>query len=463
MRLKFVNHASFIVEGQGVRLICDPWLEGVVFNRGWDLLAKSRFDFDDFRNITHIWFSHEHPDHFHPSNLNEIPQQHRRNITVLFQATRDGQVVNLCRKLGFKEVVELASNEWRNLEPGLKILCRPSPSDSGDEDSWMCLKSEDTTLLSINDCQIDNRQLAEDIKRRVGPVDVLFTQFSYAGFVGNREAIEQRRAAAACKLADMTLQVDVLRPRFVVPFASFVWFCHEENFYMNRGVNKIGDVVQHLQERESAKVIVLYPGDTWIVGEKHDSERSLSMWQKESASLESRIQLKTLPVTRQQLLEASEGYIGDRRQQINPLVAHLWAAGVVHPLRGKPGRNRGWFGSLASFLFLRTEPIRVWILDHEGAYQLDSRRLRLIDLPRELCDVELSAESLLFYFRFPWGCETLQINGRLRELHKTGRRAFCGYFRPGRMLHYGHQSLSAEAANIFLRRARRQVFGRGHR
>ena len=73
MKLKFVNHSSFIIEHNGISLISDPWLEGIVFNNGWDLISKTKLSYNDFKDINYIWFSHEHPDHFFPPNLKLIP------------------------------------------------------------------------------------------------------------------------------------------------------------------------------------------------------------------------------------------------------------------------------------------------------------------------------------------------------------------------------------------------------
>ena len=89
MQIEFVNHASFIATAGGVRIMSDPWLEGRVFNDGWDLISPSTMSYEDFREITHLWFSHEHPDHFLPPNLKKIPEETRRAVHVLYQRTRD--------------------------------------------------------------------------------------------------------------------------------------------------------------------------------------------------------------------------------------------------------------------------------------------------------------------------------------------------------------------------------------
>ena len=70
--ITFVNHASVIFSHKNIRLMTDPWIFGNAFNNGWSLLSESKFTIEDFDKITHIWFSHEHPDHFHPLVLKTI-------------------------------------------------------------------------------------------------------------------------------------------------------------------------------------------------------------------------------------------------------------------------------------------------------------------------------------------------------------------------------------------------------
>ena len=106
MQLEWVNHASFIAEAAGVRLISDPWLDGTVFADGWGLLSPSVLTPKDFDGITHLWFSHEHADHFAPANLRRIPPQVREQLTVLYQRTRDRKVVKWLRANGFTNVQE---------------------------------------------------------------------------------------------------------------------------------------------------------------------------------------------------------------------------------------------------------------------------------------------------------------------------------------------------------------------
>jgi hypothetical protein len=70
--IQWVNHASYILPDNNNSLICGPWIEGKAFHNGWLLLANPDYKPADFQKVTHIWFSHEHPDHFSPPTLAKI-------------------------------------------------------------------------------------------------------------------------------------------------------------------------------------------------------------------------------------------------------------------------------------------------------------------------------------------------------------------------------------------------------
>ena len=150
MQLEFVNHASLIFSKGDVNLITDPWIEGSVFQEGWSLLTPTKFTYDDFSRITHIWFSHEHPDHFFPPNVKKIPAEHKKNITVLYHKTNDKKVVEYCRNQGFKEVLELEPNKEYDLGDDFTIINTPFGHDS-----WLHIKSEGKTYLNTNDCVLN--------------------------------------------------------------------------------------------------------------------------------------------------------------------------------------------------------------------------------------------------------------------------------------------------------------------
>lgn len=396
MNIQFVNHSSFVVEHDNIVLMIDPWLEGRVFNNGWDLISQTQFKFEDFDKVTHIWFSHEHPDHFFPPNLNRISEAHRKNITVLFQETIDKRVINYCKKIGFKHVIELKPDTFEVLSPDLKVMCELYQEG----DSWILIKSKDYTIFNTNDCGIRDKFAADKIQQQVGKIDLLLTQFSYAYWAGNIEDREFRRKVADDKLEGLKFQVDVFNPEIVVPIASFVWFCHEENFYLNDEVNRPQKVVDFINNRTKAKAVLLYPGESYWPNKEHDSASSINKYNTDFE----RIMLGENLVKGQSVAEE------ELKIQAKNFVVNL-------------ERNFKIWTKLLT-------PTNIWITDYNKSFQMSLEKgLSEIDLNCEECDASLSSESLLFNFKFPWGNDTLGINGRYQRPKKGNYSRFYNFFR----------------------------------
>jgi hypothetical protein len=443
MKFHFVNHASFVVEQGPIRLICDPWIEGPVFNDGWDLLASTRFRYEDFRDITHIWFSHEHPDHFNPPNIKRIPEEYRREITVLFQHTSDKKVVRHCEKLGFKEVRELRLGDWSEIAPGIEVKCCAANVE-WDADSWLCIRTPELTLLNLNDCGIDTREYAAEVRRQVGRVDVLATQFSYASWQGNPDDNQNRRRRADRVMATVQCQIQELQPRWVIPFASFVWFCHEENFFMNDAMNRIRDVAEKIGANSAATPLVMYPGDSWQVGAPYDSEPAILRYEADLGCVVDgkRPLVRTKEVvSAESLMELADAFAKECSKEIGRLLAvfyvTLWNL-EKHRLGSKGRALNSAVMAVWRVLLGRTEPSYVFVSDHGQSYSFSlTAGLRRADRPRGECDVVISSESLAVCFKLPWGGETLRINGRFEAPPKGRDYRFFNILRLARSLNLG--------------------------
>src|ERR1700686_3815676 len=112
MEIEFVTHASVLIRFGDIRVLTDPWIEGTAFDNGWSLLSPPPKGYEVFREATHVWFSHEHPDHFAPPVLKKVPPEVRAKLTVLMIETADKKIVDFCRTLGFGTVRELSSHQW---------------------------------------------------------------------------------------------------------------------------------------------------------------------------------------------------------------------------------------------------------------------------------------------------------------------------------------------------------------
>jgi hypothetical protein len=404
MKIEWVNHASYIVHQDDISLICDPWIGGSAFNNGWSLLAQTRLTSNDFARITHIWFSHEHPDHFSPPNLTSIPASARQKITILYQKTRDKKVVKFCEKLGFADVIELPAFQEVALGPHLSVRC-----GNIDSDSWLYAIGRNYSILNLNDCVIDSFQSICDIKDRIGPADVLLTQFSYAQFEGNRDDKASRARAAARKIKQIEWELEAIRPKFVIPFASFIWFSHQDNYYMNDCVNRIGDVHSHLLELDKAEPVVMYPGDVWTLGNRHDSQSAIRKYADDYCRISENAKLtEPAKVDVSALIDAAERF---RRQALK------W-----HP----------------KSCLRAIQPIRFFVADLHRAFQFSFQDgLIPAEVDRCRCDLSLSSDSLKYCFDFDWGFNTIHVNGCFESYSAQGLSRFKAYGRVSNMMNQG--------------------------
>lgn len=427
MKIEFVNHSSFVLDEGGVRLICDPWLDGHAFDRSWGLLSPSVFRIEDFARITHLWFSHEHPDHFHPPTLQRIPRELRAKITVLFQTTRDRKVVDFCRELGFAAVQELPDRRWVELAPGLEVLC---VSIGGFQDSWLCVRSPSGCVLNLNDGYLAQPERLSAVAALVGRVDVLATQFSISGWDGNPEELERRRRGARTMLARAVSQCEALAPRFVLPLASFVWFCHEENAFMNEAVLPLSEVERELRASTRAVPVLLYPGDAWTVGDEHSNTSALERYEADQRSLAARTLQRSTPVLRDELIAQSREFVRQMAQGSDPLRLRVhWARLSVRRARRRGELGRARAAAVFARRVAQPEPALIHVTDQRQSYAFRPQEgLEAIDREPALCDVSMSSAALHSALRFLWGGESLLFNGRFREHSPGARQCLFDYF-----------------------------------
>lgn len=385
-QIEWVNHASFVVRHGDVSLISDPWLFGTAFDDGWSLLAETKFCPQDFAGITHIWLSHEHSDHFSPASLRSISEEHRNRITVLYQQTSDGKVVNWCRDLGFMNVIELPAGQWFSLADDFRVLCQPFP----DHDSWLAMDLGDELLLNLNDCMVRSpRELAAVRADLPKPVAVVFTQFSYASWVGNRDEPGKLHDAAAKHLGYIEAHVRAFEPRYTVPFASFVRFSHEENAYLNAGMNTVHTAYAHLKGTPTIPV-VLYPGQRWEVGQEWDSEEALCLYAEDYARAAENL-TPAEPVPLGTLREYGHEFAGKLVEHHGKMtIRAMQAAGIL-------------------------KPVHIYLPDQQKAVGLSlPEGLRASARDPQNCDVEMTSDALAYTFRNLWGGNTLLVNGRFQ-------------------------------------------------
>jgi hypothetical protein len=394
VRLQWINHASFLLTTGETRLLVDPWFDGRAFNDSWALTSPTVISDDDLRSVTDLWISHEHPDHFSPPTLKRFPTDLRQRVRVYYQQSSDKRVVGALGKLGFRNVRELGAAPV-SLAPEVDLLAPPFMHG----DSWMLLRTPEAAFLNLNDCNTDAASLAR-IAARCGTIDVLMTQFSYASWAGNRRDLRAHEQAAAGVVRRLLQQCEILKPRFVVLGASYVWFCHPDNVHMNAAANRVGDVARTIAATTEVRPIVLYPGETWDVGAPHDFAPAAEKYASDAAACVERPAL------------TSERHVGE---------AELSSHGNAF-VRQLLKYNR-------TTRLLLLEPTRIYVTDLQKTFSLSPLRgFTEVGTGGPPADVELSSDALDYAFRFGWGGETLLVSGRYEVPPGGDFKRFYKYF-----------------------------------
>ena len=386
MKLTFVNHACCKLIAGETGLLFDPWIDGSAFNDGWDLLIPTPLPLDAIMaGITHIWLSHEHPDHFSPSFLARIAPSHKDRVTILFQPTRDHRVAQFCRGLGFR-VIEMEDRMALPLGGGVTATCGPHDF----YDSWLHVTDGRQSVINLNDCQLAAPADLTRLAKRFGPPTLLLSQFSYAAWKGGRDDRLFREEAAKKKRDTLTMQTRLLQPRYALPFASFIYFSNVENAYLNDAMNTPRTAADTLAAAGTIPV-VLYPGEEWEIGAPHDNAPALARYDE---------RLAELPRLPRRGAGESVG-LDTLRVAFAAYRARILA------------QNSGLLIALLRKLpFLGTfQPIAIRLTDLDTLISFS-----LLDgiavLRGGTADVAMHSSSLLFLLKNDFGYDTLTVNGR---------------------------------------------------
>ena len=69
-------------------------------------------------------------------------------------------------------------------------------------------------------------------------------------------------------LNKIKLQDRILSPNYIVPFASFIYFSHHENYFMNKNANTIQTTHNFIEKNCNAYPIILKPNEYWNLKKK---------------------------------------------------------------------------------------------------------------------------------------------------------------------------------------------------
>jgi hypothetical protein len=371
----FYGHACVQVNYEDHSLLCDPWFYGKVFNESWATLFSTRPKLSRIRKRLDVWISHEHPDHLHFPTLKEVRKLHEGPIRLFYRHQKNRNVAEAVEKLGY-EFIGLEDATPLFLAENFRIR-----SFTRGTDASLLIEAGHQVILNQNDCLLTRRQ-ARNIRKIHEKIDLWLFQFSLAGYYGNDDDRTRLQSAREGHLRLIRNYFGILQPQIYMPFASFISFCKSGNQYLN--AYRVLPV-EALQQVPPGRSALLWPGDSvdWDQPSRKNTE-NLKLWEEvwtPSPPSENPV----LP-SDQEILEGAQKFIEELKQM--PLILRPPSMNLL--LR-ESGRH------------LRLEP-RIgksyWVRKN-------------IDVTAEVGD-----DDLLFFFKFPWGADTLNITGNLKIHHQ---------------------------------------------
>ncbi len=394
--LQFINHASVSIKSNKINLLTDPWYFGSVFHDGWNLIYENSEDeiIKTLNNITHIWISHEHPDHFSvPFFIKFKDFLKEKSIKILFQKTKDKRVIKFLNNLGLN-TTELEIGKEYLLDKNFKIKC----IKFGFYDSAILINLNGKKIFNLNDCDISNLKDIIDLKGKHGTCDVLLTQFSYAAWKGDKNNQKWEKKAAEEKINTILNQANILNAKTVIPFASFIKFSNIRNHYLNRNSNT-PDIVKNKTKKSEINIVFFKPYEEQeLIGIKQN-EDSMNFW-------------------RDEIKKSNQKNLLDYKKKISS--NELNESFTLYRNRIFKKNSYLFIKMLSMIPYMRAfNKIIIKVDDLQQNFILDLFSKKLVNTNLNH-DISMSSESLNFIFKNSFGFDTLTVNGCFDLGHKNG-------------------------------------------
>jgi hypothetical protein len=277
IQTQFLGHACLRFSGAKGALICDPWLATVPIygNTAVKYPFLPQEQLSSALNVSHIYISHHHEDHFHVPSLDLFA----RDTTVLIPAfeyvahPRARSMLRTLERMGFSRVIALESWQSIDVDLGERLNLTLVPSARSRwhdwENSGLILKHAAWTALNLNDNLVDEA-LLEQIAAHAGALDAVFVQgFPSTEFPGSFDfSVQEKIRIGRQKRGNIDqaeLVIRRLAPRSVTPIACDIAWHRRQDLYRNYSdkptPSRFGPLLEKRGLLTRTRYVELGPGD----------------------------------------------------------------------------------------------------------------------------------------------------------------------------------------------------------
>ena len=265
VKFTILSHAGLVVEHDGVRVVCDPWLIGSCYWRSWWNFPEP--DPEMVRGLApqFIYLTHLHWDHFHGPSLKKLFDP---KTTILIPKVPTRRMIDDLGWLGFKNIREIPHGQKVRLGNDFELA---SYQFGLGVDSAAVISGGGHTLFDCNDCKffgLPLRQILRDYPR----IDFILRSHSSASpiplCVENHEKLlppSDGSYDSAEQFARCTVHTGA---RYAIPFASNHCFLHPETIHFNSTATT-PDLARSryaavaAESGADSECVVMPPGSSW--------------------------------------------------------------------------------------------------------------------------------------------------------------------------------------------------------
>lgn len=378
MKIKLLSHASVIIKTSDCKILTDPWYESSAFMNSWSLHPKPNLNLKDLEEITHLFISHEHPDHFNFPTLKSLPAEFKKKVTILVQKNNSNRMPKVLKSaLDFDKIILCENNKKYDLTNETSIQINQFGLGP---DSSLAIFNKDKVILNINDCELNSKD-CKILLKSLKKVDYVLNQFSIAGYRGNWNFDKSLKLNSKQILDNMINNHKDLKCKVTIPFASFIYFSDNDNKYLNKYTNKIDQVYQRFKD-ENLNIKILYLEDETEIDKSYNSIDALEKFKSADKMIDN-LPYRDIP----------KKDFGDLKKYFKFLLKNL------------ESRYPTWLIKLCGDLTVYLEDLDIKVL-------ISFRKNKFDIIETEDFDIKLNSEALEYALKFTWGFSTISVGGK---------------------------------------------------
>ncbi len=273
MKIFNVGGATAIIEHDGVRILCDPWLDEGIFHGSWHHWPPSKVGFNELGVYDYIYISHIHEDHCSAGTLKYLD----KNAEIIVADRQPNFVLSFLQQyeFGFRKIHLVKPKNPYILTDTITVDMITGDPDYGVNsliDSALILKWDGHVIYNANDCE-PYPSGTDYILSTYGEIDFAMIPYatgsSYPACFTNLSHDEKNKEKQRLYQVGMDKFIGAvknIKPKYILPFADqyvIVGSRHELNQYMPHPASP-GDVEKHFDQLETdTKLVLLNSGQSF--------------------------------------------------------------------------------------------------------------------------------------------------------------------------------------------------------